>query len=125
MSFHCIKLLGTVHSITFSFSSLKYLYTVHIILVRSKLEHASIFWNDIIPTDANKQEFIQQKFGALCLSSLPLVQYTYALEQLKLHILKERGNHLNELFLTQVYLGSTFCPSLLETDALGVLAHYF
>jgi hypothetical protein len=92
-------------------------------LIRSKLEYASVVWNCITTTDANKLERIQQKFAALCYNSfLPQVHYTYsnALECLKLHTLRKRRYHLDALFLIQVYLGSKFCPSVLETVGLCV-----
>jgi hypothetical protein len=81
-------------------------------LVRSKLEYASVVWNSITTTDANKLERIQQNFAALCYNRfLPHVHYSYAnaLEYLKL-----QTHHHDALFLTQVYLGLKHCPSLLE-----------
>jgi hypothetical protein len=69
-------------------------------------------------TDANKLECIQQKFAAVCYNCfLPQVHYTYSntLEYLKLYTLHKRRHHLNALFLIQVYLGSKFCLSILET----------
>jgi hypothetical protein len=73
-------------------------------------------------TDGNKLERIQQKFAALYNRFLPHVHYIYsnALEYLKLHTLRKRRYHLDALFLIQVYLGSKFCPSVLETVGLRV-----
>jgi hypothetical protein len=62
-----------------------------------------------------------------CLKRLfPQVDYSYdlALDQLKLHTLHKRSYHLDALFLTQVYRGSKFCPSVLETVGLRVPIRY-
>jgi hypothetical protein len=121
---HCIKLLGLVRNITFNFSSLECMLTLHITLVRSKLEYASVVWNSITSTDANKLERIQHRFAALCFYRFfPGAHYCYslALEELKLHILRRRRHRLDALFLTQVYSGSKFCPSVLETVGLKFL----
>jgi hypothetical protein len=74
-----------------------------------------------------KLERSQQKFAALCLKRFfPQVDYSYnhALEQLKLHTLHKRRYNLDALFLTQVYRGSKFCPSVLETVGLRVPVRY-
>jgi hypothetical protein len=56
---HCIKLPVLVRSITFTLSSLECLHRLHITLARSKPEYASIIWNSITYTDANKLDRIQ------------------------------------------------------------------
>jgi hypothetical protein len=94
----CIKLLGLVRTLPFSFSSLDCLYMLKFILVRSKLEYASVVWNSIMTTDANKLELIQQKFATLCYNRfLPHVHYSYAeaLVYLELHTLCKRRYHLH------------------------------
>jgi hypothetical protein len=93
-------------------------------LVISKLEYTSV-WNSIMSTDANKLESIQKTPAALCFNPFfPHVHcsYDYALVQFKLHTQCKRRHHLDTLFLIQVYLGSKFCTSLLETIGLGVPA---
>jgi hypothetical protein len=55
------KLLGLVN-----FSSLDSLLVLFILLVWSKLEYASITWNNLTITDFNKLESIQKKFAHLC-----------------------------------------------------------
>jgi hypothetical protein len=85
--------------------------------------YASVIWNSITTTDANKLERIQQKFAALCYNRfLNHVHYSYAnaLEYLKLHILRKRRYHLEAIFLIQVYRGLKYCPSLLEAVGLRV-----
>jgi hypothetical protein len=123
----CIKLLGLVQATTFPFYSIGPLYILYCTLIRSKFEYASFVWNSVTTTDANKVERIQQKFAALCYNRfLPQVYYTYsnALEHLKLHSLRKRRDHLEALFLIQVYLDSKFCPSVLETVGLRVLTRH-
>jgi hypothetical protein len=96
-------------------------YYYHYYYIISKLEYASVVWNSITTTDANKLERIQQKFAALCYYRfLPHVHYSYtnALEYLKLHALRKRRYQLDSLFLIQVYRGLKYCPSLLEAVGL-------
>jgi hypothetical protein len=64
---HCMKLLGLLRSVTYSFSSLECMFILYFTLVRSKVEYASVVWNSITSTDAKRLERIQQKFAALCL----------------------------------------------------------
>jgi hypothetical protein len=74
----CIKLLGLIHSITYSFSSLECLYVLYFTLVRSELEYASVVWNSVVSTDANKLKRTQQKFMSVCFYRFLLhVPYTY------------------------------------------------
>jgi hypothetical protein len=45
-----------------------------------KLEYASVAWNSITSTDANKLERIQQSFATLCFNRFfPQVRYSYSL----------------------------------------------
>jgi hypothetical protein len=62
----CIKLLGLILSITYSFPSLECMYVLYFTLIRPKLEHVSVVWNPITCTDANKLERIQQRFTPIC-----------------------------------------------------------
>jgi hypothetical protein len=77
---HCIKLLGLVRSITFNFSTVECMLRLYTTLVRSKPEYASVVWNSITSTVANKLERIQQSFAALCFNSFfPQVHFPYTL----------------------------------------------
>jgi hypothetical protein len=62
----CLKLLSLIRSITLRFSSLDYLYMLYFMLIRSKLECASVVRNSMTSTDANKLERTQQKFASIC-----------------------------------------------------------
>jgi hypothetical protein len=75
----CIKLLGLVRSITINFSSIECMLSLYIILIRSKLEYASVVWNSITSTDAKKLERIQQRFVALCFNRFFLRSITVIL----------------------------------------------
>jgi hypothetical protein len=90
-------------------------------LVRPKLEYASVAWNSITSTDASKLERIQRKFVSLChrrfFSHLPY-SYTNVLNYLKFHTLHDHRCHCDILFLLNVFSGSKFCPTLLETVGL-------
>jgi hypothetical protein len=83
----CIKLLGLVRSINFTFSSLECLCISYFTSVRSKLEYASVIWNSIRSADTNRLKRTQQTFAALCFKGFfPQVHYSlsYALAQLNL-----------------------------------------
>ncbi|PNF38213.1 hypothetical protein B7P43_G13470 [Cryptotermes secundus] len=114
---------GLIGSITYRFSSLECLYVRYFTLVRPKLEYASVVWNSITSTDANKLERIQQKFASVCFYRLfPRISYTYtyALEKLSLQSLRKRRHHLDAYFFIQVYRGFKSCSSLLENISLRV-----
>jgi hypothetical protein len=119
----CIKLLDLIRSITYSFSSLECLYVLYFTLVRSKLECASVVWNTITSTDANKLEYIQQMFTPVCFYHfVPHVPYTYtvALEELGLHFYIKGDFTLILFFLVQIYNGLKSCTSHFENVNLYV-----
>jgi hypothetical protein len=95
----CIKLLGLIRSITFRFSSLDCLYVLYFMLFRSKLEYASVVWNSITSTDANKPERIQQKFASVCFYPFfPSDSFTFTLEKSSLHPFCKRRHQLDAPF---------------------------
>jgi hypothetical protein len=70
---------------------------------------------------------IQQRFAALYFKRyFPQVycSYSVALEQLKLHTLRERRYHLKAPFLIKIYVCAVFCHSVLGTYGLRVPAWY-
>jgi hypothetical protein len=83
--------LSLVRTLTFSFA-----YCIHVIYfttVKTALGYASVVWNFIKSTDANKLESIQQKLAALCFISFFLFvhcTYAWALEQLWLYTSRKR-----------------------------------
>jgi hypothetical protein len=111
-----IKIIIKIFIITVSFSF--HMYLLYFKLVASKLKCASVVWNSITSTDANKLERIQQKFAALCFKRFfPHVNYSY------FYALRKRWYHLDVLFIIQVCLGSEFCP-FLKTVGLWVSGRY-
>jgi hypothetical protein len=69
------------------------LFILYFTLVRSKVEYASVVWNSITSTDANKLERIQQKFTALCFkrffsSGRLLLQFCFRTTEIA-HLTKE------------------------------------
>jgi hypothetical protein len=60
-----LTLLGLLHFITYSFSSLSSLKVVYITLFRSKLQYASVVWNKLILAGSNNLENIHRLFANL------------------------------------------------------------
>jgi hypothetical protein len=77
-----------------------------------------IVWNSVAIADSNKLERIQRKFAALCHNRfLRDMEYHYdnLLELFNLLTLHNRRRHFGALFLVNVFGGTKFWPSVLET----------
>jgi hypothetical protein len=61
-----LRSLGLIGFVTYNFSHLDCLVVLYISLIRSKLEYATVVWNNLSLTDSNKIENIQRKFANLC-----------------------------------------------------------
>jgi hypothetical protein len=106
-------LSGLIRSITYSFSSLECLYVLYLTLVRPRLVCASVVWNSITSTDANKLERIQQKFTSVCFSdfvSHVAYNYTVALEKLGLPSLRKGRHYFDALSLFRSRVASKPAP---------------
>jgi hypothetical protein len=55
-----LRILGLIRYITHNFSSLDILVVLYNALVKSKLEYASIVWNNFTLTDSNKLEVFKE-----------------------------------------------------------------
>jgi len=98
------------------------------ILVRTKLEFASIMWNSITSTNAKQPKSVQQNFLNLCqnrFSTQDHVPYEDFPKPLKLHSLQERRLHLDVLLFISVYSYLKCCPSSWDiTDARVILRNF-
>jgi hypothetical protein len=92
-------------------------------LVKSKLKYASVAWNSVTFANSKRLERVQRKFAALCQNRfLQDVEYRYdtLLEKLNLQTLHIRRRHLDAAFLINVFRGTKYCPSVLETVGIRV-----
>jgi hypothetical protein len=63
---YAIRLLELIRSVTFAFSSLHSLLTLHCTSFTPKLQYASVAWNFVTSSESCKLERIQRKAVSLC-----------------------------------------------------------
>jgi hypothetical protein len=121
-----IRMLGSIRTVTYCFSTLDSLLILYLTPVGPKLEYASTVWNSITATDAKRLERIQRKFVALYQTRFfthDHVTYGDFLEFLKPHTPHDRRLYLDALFFISVYSGLKCCPSVLDTTGIPVPSH--
>jgi hypothetical protein len=115
-----IRFLDLIRSVTFSFSSLQSLLILYCILVKPKLDCASVASNSITATDASKLEHIQRTFISLryrrFFSNLP---YSYAdvRNYLKFRTLSDSRCHLDALFYVMFTVVQSFAVPFWKLSA--------
>jgi hypothetical protein len=94
--------------------------------VRSNLENASVAWNNLTLADSNKLENIQRKFANLCYNRF--IQFNFScnyelmLNYLHLKTFYSRRQHLDALFLVNVFKNKINCCSIMDTVGLHIPA---
>jgi hypothetical protein len=119
-----LRTLGLIRYVTHNFSSLDCLVALYNSLSRSKLEYASVAWNNLSLTDSNKLANMQRKFAVLCyylfFQADILLNYNLILNYLNFRTLYSIRRHLDALFLINVFKGKINCPSILDTVGVRV-----
>jgi hypothetical protein len=121
-----LKLLGLIRFITYNLSSLNCLKVLYTALVRSNLEYSSVAWINVTLADSNKLENLQRKLANLCYNRFiqPNFSHTYEsiLNYLHLKTLYSRRQHLDALFLVNVFKYIINCFSMMDTVGLYIPA---
>jgi hypothetical protein len=121
-----LKLLGLIRFITYNFSSLNCLEVFYTALVPSNLEYAPVAWNNLTLADSNKLENVQRKFVNLCCNRFIQSNYSrnYKLMLTYLHVktLYSRRQHLDALFLVNVFKNKNNCYSIMDAVGLRIPA---
>jgi hypothetical protein len=117
-----VKLLGLIHTIMLSFSTLDSLLMLYIAIVRWKLDMHLLFGilsRILTPTNSNAYKENLQPFVIIDFFQDVDYHYINILDKLNLQTLHVR-RHIDALFLVNLFRGTKFCPSVLEAVGLHV-----
>lgn len=113
------KMLGFIRYITSFLSSFGTLLTSYCVLVRSKLEFASVAGNSVPLVDYSQIKRVPRKFANLCCNrffiNFGTKKYEEILARLNLSALHLRRRPLYTEFLINVFVNKITCPSILIT----------
>jgi hypothetical protein len=125
ISSRALRLLELIHFITDIFPSSGTLKASNVSSVnRSKLQYASVTWDNLTLTDSNKLENTLKKLVNLSCSRFDQFSfcrnYGLILERLKFKTLYSRWQHLGGLFIFNIFKAKIDCHSIINTFSLRV-----